>query len=184
VETRAVVRRQLAHALVAACPTGSRESGYTARVDLPSRDDGQYAYESMLQEFAPPGYPMRTSLILLAALLALAAPWPSPAGPPKFTGNDLARLAALFERSRQQGRFLNEQEERQVNYFIGYVEGAALGSRDVCLPSTPGVREQLCTATASYLREHPSEWRLAPEILVVKAVEPVFPCAKKRPRKP
>jgi hypothetical protein len=127
---------------------------------------------------------MKTPLIALAALYVFAAPGPAPAGPPKFNGNDLARMAALYERSRQQGRFLNEQEERQVNYFIGYVEGAALASRDVCLPSTPGVREQLCATTASYLRTNPGNWRLAPDALVVKAVEPLFPCGKKGARKP
>jgi len=127
---------------------------------------------------------MKTSLTVLCALLALAAPPPAPAAPPKFTGNDLARMAALYERSRQQGHYLNEQEERQVNYFIGYVEGAALGSRELCLPSTPGVREQLCTATATYLRQNPGNWRLAPDALVIKAVEPLFPCGKKRARKP
>jgi hypothetical protein len=119
----------------------------------------------------------RIQLVLLA-LVAVARPLPAlPAPPPAFTGGDLARGAALYERSRQEGRFRNEQEEREVNYFMGFVEGAALASRKICLPSTRGVRDQLGAATAKYVRQHPREWHLPPDTLVVKAVQPVFPCS-------
>jgi hypothetical protein len=40
------------------------------------------------------------------------------------------------------------------------------------------VREQLGDATATYLRQYPREWHLAPNTLVVKALQPVFPCSK------
>jgi Rap1a immunity proteins len=113
-------------------------------------------------------------LLVLGALAPLRAALPAPA----FTGKELARAAALYERARQEGRFRNEQEEREVNYFVGYVEGAALASRKICVPSTRGVRDQLGDATAKYLRQHPREWHLPPDTLVVKAVQPVFPCSR------
>jgi hypothetical protein len=106
-------------------------------------------------------------------------PWrTAPAAPPQFSGKDLARGAALYERAREERSFRNEQEEREVNYFVGYVEGAALASRKICVPSTRGVREQLGDATARYLRQHPREWHLPPDTLVVKALQPAFPCPK------
>ena len=122
----------------------------------------------------------QTALLLLAflTLSTVAGPCGALARPPDFTGKDLARLGALYENAVREGRFPTEQEERQVNYFMGYVEGAALASRKICLPSTPGVRDQLSAATARYLREHRGEWRVAPDALVVKAVQPLFPCPK------
>jgi hypothetical protein len=119
----------------------------------------------------------RISLLLLA--LGTLAGWrlALPA-PTQFSGKDLARSAALYERARQEGGFRNEQEEREVNYYVGYVEGAALASRKLCIPSTRGVRDQLGDATARYLRGHPREWHLPPDTLVEKALQPVFPCSR------
>ena len=118
----------------------------------------------------------QTTLVLLVfgAIATLGTAPPASA----FTGKDLARAAALYERARQEGGFRNEQEEREVNYFVGYVEGAALASRKICVPSTRGVRDQLGDTTARYLRQHPREWHLPADILVVKAVQPMFPCSK------
>jgi hypothetical protein len=122
---------------------------------------------------------MKHTTLVLLVCGALAPPRTAvPAPPPAFSGKDLARVAALYERSRQEGRFRNEQEERDVNYFMGYVEGAALASRKICLPSTRGVRDQLGDATAKYTRQHPREWHLPADTLVMKAVQPMFPCSK------
>jgi hypothetical protein len=101
-----------------------------------------------------------------------------PAAPPAFTGRDLARAAALYEKAREEGRFRNEQEEREVNYFVGFVEGAALAERTLCVPSARGTRQQLGDITAKYVRGHPREWHLAPDVLVVKALRPTFSCTK------
>lgn len=121
---------------------------------------------------------MKRAILLLIAF-AVAAPWrATSAAPPAFGGKDLARSAALYERARQEGGFRNEQEEREVNYYVGYVEGAALASRKLCIPSTRGVRDQLGDATAKYLRQHPREWHLPPDTLVVRALQPVFPCSQ------
>lgn len=119
----------------------------------------------------------RTGLSCLALVVA-AHPGTPAAAPPAFSGKDLARSAALYERARQEGKFHNEQEERQVNYFAGYVEGAALASRTLCIPSKRGTREQMSEITARYLRLHPREWHLAPDTLVVKALQPAFSCSK------
>lgn len=116
------------------------------------------------------------------ALAVVAHPGTLSAAPPSFTGNDLARGATLYERARQEGKFRNEQEERQVNYFVGYVEGAALASRTLCIPSRRGTREQMGDVTAKYLRQHPREWHLAPDALVVKALQPTFSCSKPKHR--
>lgn len=95
-----------------------------------------------------------------------------------FTGKDLARSAAVYERALQEGHFRNEAEEREVNYYLGYVEGAALASPRLCLPPARGMRNQLGAVTASYLRLHPREWHLAPDAVVLKAVLPLFGCSK------
>lgn len=121
---------------------------------------------------------MKPTILVFLALGAVDVSRTAAAAPPQFSGKDLARSAALYERARAKGGFRNEQEEREVNYFLGYVEGAALASRKVCIPSTRGVREQLGDATATYLRQYPREWHLAPDTLVVKALQPVFPCSK------
>lgn len=133
----------------------------------------------------PPKMPLPTSSMKRAIplLIALAAPvpWhPTSAAPPAFGGRDLARSATAYERARQVGSFRNEQEEREVNYFVGYVEGAALASRKLCIPATRGVREQLADATAKYLRHHPREWHLPPDALVEKALQPHFPCSRSK----
>ncbi|MFO1206616.1 MAG: Rap1a/Tai family immunity protein [Burkholderiales bacterium] len=114
------------------------------------------------------------------ALAVVAHPGTPAAAPPAYTGHDLARSAAVYERARHEGKFRNEQEERQVNYFVGYVEGAALASRKLCIPSQRGTREQMGEITANYLRQHPREWHLAPDTLVVKALQPAFSCSKPR----
>lgn len=120
---------------------------------------------------------MKLAALPLLALCTVAAPLTAlPAT--VFTGKELARVAALYERARQEGRFRNEREERDVNYFMGYAEGAALSSRKICLPSTRGVREQVADTTAKYLRQHPRELNQAPDVLVVKALQPAFPCPK------
>jgi hypothetical protein len=123
---------------------------------------------------------MKHTVLALLALGAVAqAPTAQPA-PPAFSGKDLGRAAALYERARQEGHFRNEQEEREVNYYLGYVEGAALASRRICVPSTREVRDQLGDATARYVRQHPREWHLPADTLVVKALQPLFPCSKPR----
>jgi hypothetical protein len=121
---------------------------------------------------------MKRTALLLLALDVLAPSRTVLAVSPQFGGKDLARSAALYERARQEGGFRNEQEERQVNYFVGYVEGAALASRKICVPPTRGARDELADATAKYLRRNPREWHLAPDVLVVKALQPRFSCSK------
>jgi hypothetical protein len=117
--------------------------------------------------------------LLLFALAGSALSSATLSAPPlAFTGKDLARSAAVYERALQEGHFRNEAEERDVNYYLGYVEGAAFASPKLCLPPSRGVRDQLGAATASYLRLHPREWHLAPDALVLKAVLPLFGCSK------
>ncbi len=127
--------------------------------------------------------PMKLLLLALSAVVAAADPARALARAQDFTGKDLARLGKLYEASVRDGRFSSEYEERQVNYFIGYVEGAALASRSICLPSARGVRDQMSAATARYLREHPKQLHMAPDALVVKAVQPLFPCSTTSTRK-
>ena len=126
---------------------------------------------------------MKLFRVAFSAVLAAAGLDESLARPPDFTSKDLARMAKIYETSVRDGRFASEHEERQVNYFIGYVEGAALASRTICLPSTRGVRDQMSAATAKYIREHPSQLNMAPDALVVKAVQPLFPCTTTPNRK-
>jgi len=123
----------------------------------------------------------RLTLLLLPFALLLRPSGALPA--PTFTGKELARAAAAYERAREEGRFRDERDEREVNYFLGFVEGAALASRKVCVPSARGIRDQLGAATAAYLKKHPREWHLAPDTLVLKAVQPVFPCPNRTDRK-
>ena len=131
----------------------------------------------------PDRYSMKLFRLTFSAFLAAAGFDESLARPPEFTSRDLAQLAKAYEISVRDGRFASEHEERQVNYFVGYVEGAALASRSVCLPSRRGVRDQISAATAKYIREHPGQLNMAPDALVVKAVQPLFPCATTPNRK-
>jgi len=74
----------------------------------------------------------------------------------------------------------NPTDTLNFAYFTGYVEGVidAAEGRSICFP-TGVVKGQLHSMASKYLREHPEEWNKSGDELVIRALLPTFPCAKK-----
>lgn len=97
-----------------------------------------------------------------------------------FDGAEVARLAAVYEKTAAQGRYETGQELAESQYFKGFVIGVALtGAKlGVLCPPEAGVNfRALWTSTATWLREHPDQWTQGPEEVVMAGLREAYPCA-------
>lgn len=115
---------------------------------------------------------------VLLALFLSAARAQSARKDYRYDGLELAEFAAIWEQSRAQGGLVyGDENVRRVEYFTGFVNGAALATlqRSWC-PREEFELGQIWGVVAKYLREHPEHWSQTPATLVQRALAQAFPC--------
>jgi len=125
---------------------------------------------------------MNRSLLMLVALLASIGATHAQEKPRAFDGAEIARLAAVYEKTTAQGRYETGQELAESQYFKGFIIGVALTGAKLgflCPPAAGVNFRALWASTATWLREHPGEWTQGPEEVVMASLRNAYPCATK-----
>lgn len=89
-------------------------------------------------------------------------------------GNELIKWVASSD--RVQKRSYSEEDFFNHNQLMGYSQGAYDANRQFfCTPEQFTTR-QLMGVIKKYIQDHPEQWNLAGDKLVVLAISKAFPC--------
>ncbi len=114
--------------------------------------------------------------VLAVSVLAVVSNFAS-----AMSGFELKQKADAYERISTSFDYAKSPTDTlDFAFFMGYVDGVADAAegRSICFPKDV-VKGQVVSMVSKYLREHPEEWNNSGEELVVRALRPTFPCAKK-----
>lgn len=89
-------------------------------------------------------------------------------------GNEMVKWVTSSD--RVQKRSYNDEDYYNHNQFMGYVQGAYDANRQFFCTPQPFTTRQLMGVAGKYIQDHPEQWNLAGDKLVVLAISKAFPC--------